>query len=413
MRLLWKYPPQLFVDEHENSSSSYFFPPTADPIYHETPDGPLRADRGHVRSGQRARRSRPTAGASRPGRSGYDFFAQVYGDTVPTTQMGAVGMTFEQGDTTPYPARVRHHYTSALATLYAGATHHTRVLRTWRRTFVQAKAQGERLPPGAEPDLQPGTRAPASRARRGRSAATSCSGNSRATRLVVSRLQDAHVVVRPAGPSRPWSGTTARTATSRASKTLPAGTYWITLAQAQKHWVQAALNEDTYVPFPYFYDVSGWSLPLLAGIAGRLDRPAGARSGGPRPDSCASPPTPSPSGPVPRIAVLDQFKRTPNDYQYTGWLKWRLARGLAVPLPGAAARAGHRRALRKFDVLVVGNVDSTPVYRRLGTPGAPRWRTGSTRAAGTSGGRRAPCSRRPSASRRSAWGRREASRPGR
>ena len=39
LRLLWKYPPQLFVDEHENSSNSYFFPPDADPIYHETPNG--------------------------------------------------------------------------------------------------------------------------------------------------------------------------------------------------------------------------------------------------------------------------------------------------------------------------------------------------------------------------------------
>jgi Zinc carboxypeptidase len=39
LELLRKYPPQLFVDEHENSGTSYFFPPDADPIYHETPAG--------------------------------------------------------------------------------------------------------------------------------------------------------------------------------------------------------------------------------------------------------------------------------------------------------------------------------------------------------------------------------------
>ena len=49
---------------------------------------------------------------------------------------------------------------------------------------------------------------------------------------------------------------------------LPAGTYWVPMAQAQKHWIQALLNEDTYVPFPYFYDVSGWSNPLLFNVSG-------------------------------------------------------------------------------------------------------------------------------------------------
>jgi hypothetical protein len=49
---------------------------------------------------------------------------------------------------------------------------------------------------------------------------------------------------------------------------LPAGTYWIPMAQMQKHWIQALLNENAYVPFPYFYDVSGWSNPLLLNVSG-------------------------------------------------------------------------------------------------------------------------------------------------
>ena len=33
-----EYPPQLFIDAHEFGLADYFFPPNADPIYHEIPD---------------------------------------------------------------------------------------------------------------------------------------------------------------------------------------------------------------------------------------------------------------------------------------------------------------------------------------------------------------------------------------
>jgi hypothetical protein len=132
--------------------------------------------------------------------------------------------------------------------------------------------------------------------------------------------------------------------------------------------VQAVLNEDTYVPFPYFYDVSGWSLPLLAGIrGGSTGRPMHARVV-PVP-RLRTPSTPSPRRPVPRIAVLDQFKHTFNDYQFTGWLKWRLAQDWRLPYKVLLPEQVTASSLRKYDVLVVGNVDSKPVYRRLGDKG--------------------------------------------
>jgi hypothetical protein len=37
---------------------------------------------------------------------------------------------------------------------------------------------------------------------------------------------------------------------SEAATTLPAGTYWIPLAQMQKHWIQAMLNRTPTSPFP-------------------------------------------------------------------------------------------------------------------------------------------------------------------
>ena len=142
LKLLWKYPPQLFVDEHENSGWNYFFPPNADPIYHETPAG-LYGEIEELYGPANEAAFQARGWRYETSDSGYDFFAQVYGDTVPTTQMGAVGMTFEQGDSVPYPRRVRHQYTSALTTLFTGATNHERVLRTWRNTFVEAEQQGE------------------------------------------------------------------------------------------------------------------------------------------------------------------------------------------------------------------------------------------------------------------------------
>jgi hypothetical protein len=381
LRLLWKYPPQLFVDEHENSGRSYFFPPDADPIYHETPDG-LYQEVEDLYGPANERAFQANGWRYETWQSGYDFFAQVYGDTVPTTQMGAVGMTFEQGDETPYPARVRHQFTSALSTLFAGATHHTKVLRQWRHTFVEAKAQGERCELEPNRIYNPGNdllRQVPDRAVCG----YFLLGHSRATRLTVSRLQDAHVEVHQlagdthVGDFRPY-GEEPR------STTLPAGTYWISLAQAQKHWVQAVLNEDTYVPFPYFYDVSGWSLPLMAGIRGGSTGEPVTAPVVPAP-RVGKPTTPRPAGPVPRIAVLDQWRSTFNDYQNTGWLKWRLQHDWRLPYEVLVPKDVTRAALRDVDVLVVGNVDAAPVYKQLGDAGRAaltRWVDGGGRYVG-------------------------------
>ena len=365
LKLLWDNPPQLFVDEHENSGTGYFFPPDADPIYHETPAG-LYGEVEHLYGPANEAVFNAHGWSYETSDSGYDFFAQVYGDTVPTTQMGAVGMTFEQGDETGYPSRVRHQYTSALTTLFTAATHHEKVLRTYRETFVEAQAQGARCElqpnkiynPGNDLLLPVPTR---------KVCGYFLLGNSVDTRRVVSRLQTAHVVVNRLATDtvvddyRPYGDAPRQ-------KTLPKGTYWISLDQPQKHWVQAALNEDTYVPFPYFYDVSGWSLPLLAGIEGgstglpvlspvvqvpKIDLPTAAL----------------PTGSVPRIAVIDQWREPWNGYQYSGWLKWRLGSDWKFPYTVLLPQDVNAKTLRKFDVVIVGNVDTDPVYEDLGAKG--------------------------------------------
>ena len=344
---------------------SYFFPPDADPIYHETPTG-LYGEIEDLYGPANEAAFQARGWSYETSDSGYDFFAQVYGDTVPTTQMGAVGMTFEQGDSAPYPTRVRHQFTSALTTLFTAATHHEQVLRTWRATFVQAEEQGEQC------QLQPNKiYNPGNELLRPVPDRKVCGyfllGNSLETRRIVSRLETAHVVVQRLASAtvvqdfRPYGDKPRPT-------TLPRGTYWISLAQPQKHWVQATLNEDTYVPFPYFYDVSGWSLPLLAGIKGGSTGLPVTAPTVPAP-TLDNPTTPLPSGALPRIAVIDQWKQTWNCYQYSGWLKWRLGEDWRFPYTVLTPEQVTAKTLATFDVVVVGNVDHLPVYRRLGAQG--------------------------------------------
>ena len=50
--------------------------------------------------------------------------------------------------------------------------------------------------------------------------------------------------------------------------TLPAGTLWIPMDQGMKHWIQALLGENPFIPYDYYYDVVTWSYPLQRGLAG-------------------------------------------------------------------------------------------------------------------------------------------------
>ncbi len=365
LNLLWKYPPQLFIDEHEMGGKNYFFPPDADPIYSETPDATYQ-EIEHLYGDANAAAFQSKGWRYETWKSGYDLFYQGYGDTVPVTEFGAAGMTYEQGTAATYPMRVRHHYTTGLVSLYAGATHRESVLRRWRDTFVKAQAEGAKCK--LEPNV---TYNPGHHVQRQVPNRPVCGyflpGNSDETRLVVRRLQLAHVVVdrllrrTVVSDYRPYGRSPRRTS-------MPAGTYWISLDQPQKHWVQAMLNENTYVPFPYFYDVSGWSNPLLAAIpGGSTGKPVTAAVA-----KVATLPQPAPPAlpqRLPRVAILDQFAKTINDYQTTGWLKWRLGHDWHIPYSVLQPGQVNAAALRKVDVLLVPNVDSKPVYRNLGDAG--------------------------------------------
>ena len=126
--------------------------------------------------------------------------------------------------------------------------------------------------------------------------------------------------------------------------TLPAGTYWIPMAQQQKHWIQGMLNEDTYVAFPYFYDISGWSNPLLFNVGAG----ARARCSSPSATLVAPQAEPAPAGAARRLPSIAVLRTSGSRRAAVG----RLARvplrpGLAPPYARVTAgRHRDRRARR-------------------------------------------------------------------
>jgi hypothetical protein len=152
-----------------------------------------------------------------------------------------------------------------------------------------------------------------------------------------------------------------------AATTLPAGTYWIPTAQAEKHWIQAMLNENTYVPFPYFYDVSGWSMALLSnldgGYTGQASRPLATLAA-----PAKVPPMALPSG-LPRVGILSYTSSPFRPSESAGWLRWRLDRDWRIPSTVLNPNQITPEVLEKLDTLVVPDTDAAAVTKLLGDSG--------------------------------------------
>ena len=140
LEVVRQYPPQLFIDAHEFGFSNYFFPPNADPEYHEIPTvahdwinglyspaivDQFQQEKIHFFHG-----------------APYDFFAIVFGDTVPAQGFHAAGMTFEKESDDAISIRTHEQFTSIWASLFAGASARASILRDWHASWVQARDQG-------------------------------------------------------------------------------------------------------------------------------------------------------------------------------------------------------------------------------------------------------------------------------
>ncbi|MCG5436393.1 M14 family zinc carboxypeptidase [Micromonospora foliorum] len=272
LELLRRYPPQVFIDAHEMGGRQYFFPPNADPIHHEIAG---EAVDWINRIGEANKAGFGFNGACDEtvttecyfNYDTYDMFFMGYGDTVPTTGFGAAGMTYEKGSASAVADRVQQQFNTQWSTLGWAAANKREVLDGYFDIWTDALAQGragtlepnEVVQPTNEvqfpvPDLTI------------RSYFLLPDRQLADVRQLVERLRRMDVEVYEV--QKATRVPTARVFGGRSATnvTVPKGAYWIPMDQPQKHWIQAIMGEDPYVPFPYFYDVSSWSNPLLMGI---------------------------------------------------------------------------------------------------------------------------------------------------
>ncbi|MFY1615954.1 M14 family zinc carboxypeptidase [Micromonospora sp. WMMD736] len=273
LELLRRYPPQVFVDAHEMGGRQYFFPPNADPIHHEIAGESVDwinriGEANKAGFGYHGACDDTVTTECYFNYDTYDMFFMGYGDTVPTTGFGAAGMTYEKGSASAVADRVQQQFHTQWSTLGWAAAHRREVLNGYFDIWTDALAQGragtlepnEVVQPTNEvqfpvPDVTI------------RSYFLLPDRQLADVRQLVERLRRMDVEVYEV--QKPTRVPTARVFGGRSATnvTVPKGAYWIPMDQPQKHWIQAIMGEDPYVPFPYFYDVSSWSNPLLMGVS--------------------------------------------------------------------------------------------------------------------------------------------------
>ncbi|HET6562392.1 MAG TPA: M14 family zinc carboxypeptidase [Marmoricola sp.] len=362
---LRELPPQLFIDAHEMGSDGYFFPPNADPVYHDIGETPLNWIYNVYGTAMQKAFKRfdfPFFNGSF-----YDLFYMGYGDTVPAAGFNAAGMTFEKNNEDPAEQRVREQYTAIWATLMAAGERHS-MLSEWRAEHVKAARQGRRgvlernqlYWEGADIEVQPNRKVRHYFIRADQPA------KAPETARLVERLQGMDVEVyrltkklRVPG-YRPY-GYGPRTTT------LPKGTYWVPMAQGQKHWVQAMLNEDTYVPFPYFYDVTAFSGPLLnnvpGGYTGRALKVRGKLLPEQRPRAVVR------VAGAPRVAIWQISEESSSSIEGSGWLRYFLDRRLRLEYADLTTEELTTGGLTGIDTLVIPQGSESEAAAALGEAG--------------------------------------------
>jgi hypothetical protein len=274
--------PVVFVDEHEmGSNSSYYFAPPAQPY---NPIMPKEQIQWLFAFGKNNSEWFDKFRFDYFTRDVFDSFYPGYGEGWPMFQ-GSIGMTFEQAsarglavkrsdDTVMlYRDSVHHHFISALSTAQNTAKNDKALLRYFYNYRKSAVQEGQQetvkeyiLPPGRDPN--------------------------RTTKLAA-LLMDNGIEVKRA--EKPFSNARARDyyEGKPQTKEFPAGTFVVSLAQPNKRLAKTLLDKNTPLPedfvqeqlrrrkkriFEQFYDVTGWSMPLLYGVEAYMAEQASAGS---------------------------------------------------------------------------------------------------------------------------------------
>jgi hypothetical protein len=376
IEMLRELPGPLFVDDHEMGSETFFFPPNADPIYHEITDESVDWINNVYGASLAAEFNRQ--GIPFFNRNVYDLFYMGYGDTVPSTGFISAGMTFEKHNGDPIAKRAYEQYVAQWVSISQGAIRKRELLEEWAAAWREAYRQGEAgfLEPNeiVNPGNEVVTEVP-DRPVRHYFVTERRDSKQREVQQLIRRLQRMDVEV---GRLRQGLYVSDFTRYGRPARGewLPPGTWWVPMAQMQKHWVQAMLNEDTYTPFPYFYDVTAWSQPLLfnvrGGYSGERLRPRAYDVGTLRDPGAEQLPRR-----VPRVALWQLSQTSTAALESAGWLRYLFERVWNLPYQNVTTAQVKAGALAGYDTVVVPNAGSAdPVVAELGPDGAAavrRW----------------------------------------
>jgi hypothetical protein len=281
-----KYPGLFFIDAHQQSSG-YFFPPDQDAAHHEIAHSALDAIQNVI--GPALQNAFNDQTGQYRNYNTYDMFVPEYGDTVPALLQGGAGMTYEKGNDESYGKQVYDHYLAMDTTVNVVADNQASLLTDWIKQWPEAVTQGQDCTVQNNTQVSPPV---IDQYEIGQSAIdqepnTDICGYyylpGQHTGDVAETIKELQYVgvnvyrldksVTASGAHRfgdldvnavQGQGTPVRTS----SLTLPAGTLYIPLAQGTKHWIQAVLGENPYLPFNYFYDEVTWSYSLLRGFSG-------------------------------------------------------------------------------------------------------------------------------------------------
>jgi hypothetical protein len=386
VELMRQYPPLMLLDDHEFGYYRSFFPPNNDPIYHETDESVIRwIDALGNAFGARFE----TEGWDYFHGSVYDFFASQFNDTLAAHGFQGAGMTIEVYNGATLERRYARHLTVQWIALTMTARDVPATLEKLHAIHVRAVDEGRRG------ELEPNRRyyRPDKPVQMGVDPRPvrhyfilPNEGKGPEVQRLIRRLQRMDVIVKVLESPlvvpdfRPYGRAAGR-------RTLPAGTFWIPMAQPQKHWVQSMLNENTYLPTKFTFSLSGWSNPLLFNLEGGL---SGARL---HPDASTAPPMadpgpPDPPSDLPRIGLFRMSKGT---YSAESWgaMRWLLETRWELPYTQLDPAAIVDGALEDVDLLVASGAGSSQglaLLKRQGVRNLVDWVNAGGRYVGFRGG---------------------------
>jgi len=367
LQMLRELPGPLFIDAHEQPGTDYFFPPNPDPIYHEVSNQSL--DWINNVYGAALATEFDQQGIEFFTNDVYDLFYIGYADTVTTSGFISAGMTFEKGGVSPLSERAYEQYLAQWVSLSQAAIHKQAILRQWAAAAREALQQGQKgllepnevISPGSELE----TEVPVGPLRHyfiRRTKQKRAEG-----RALVRRLQRMDVDVYKLRKGLRVPDYTPYGRRTRAER-VPAGTWYVPMAQAQKHWIQAMLNEDTYVPFPFFFDATAWSQPLLFNLRGGYSGKS-LRVKASRVKRLKSPAPPVPPADPPRIALFSPEQLSSSGIESSGWLRYMLERVWKIPYTSVTAADIAAGELDGYDAVLIPNGIAAIAHTQLGSAG--------------------------------------------